>query len=65
MKPLDKGSLKGYAKCGPYDKEPGGSAVKVPQSDLGIGDAEPIVLLEKATRMRLHNRHMDLIHLPS
>lgn len=65
MKPLDNGSLGDYAKCGPYDKEPGGSAVKVYQRDLGNGDAEPLVLLAKAARMGLYNRYMGLIHLPA
>jgi hypothetical protein len=51
MKPLDKGSLRNYAKCGPYDEEPGCSAVKVYQSDLGNGDAELLVLLAKAAGM--------------
>jgi len=44
MKPLDKGSVRNYAKCGPYGKEPRGSAVKVvPGHGLGNGDAELLV----------------------
>jgi hypothetical protein len=35
MKPFDNSSLRNDAKCGPYDEEPGCSAVKVGPEESG------------------------------
>jgi molybdopterin/thiamine biosynthesis adenylyltransferase len=64
MKPLDKGSVRNYAKCGPYDKEPRCSAVKVVPEVSGKWGCRAARLEAKAGRGREANRHVHLHSSP-
>jgi len=65
VKPLDKGSVRNYAKRGPHAKESTCSAVKVvPDYGLGNGDAELLVLGRRLTEGGKANRQVHLHSSP-